>query len=398
MKLIKKLTLLLCLLSVTIVVAQSENTHYGFQSGSLGDYNSFFGHLSGQANTTIHNSFFGWQSGYSNTTGEDNVFFGSRAGYNNTTGHDNIFIGHYAGFTNTVGLNNVFLGTNSGQWNTTGNYNVFTGTVAGHANTTGSLNVFNGFESGRNNTTGSGNTFLGSYTGNSTTTGNSNTFVGSAAGSTNTTGAGNTFVGNYSGNKHATGHSNVFTGNYSGFKHTTGGNNIFLGNQSGYENISGVGNVFIGYKTGYNETGNDKLYIDNSNTDIPLIYGNFSSNQLGINTNIIPVGYTFAVKGNMIVEEVKVQVFPWSDFVFYDDYKLPSLTEVEQHIKEKGHLLSIPSAKEVAENGIKIGEMNAKLLQKIEELTLYTIQQEKQIQTLNTRLQNIETLLKTKGN
>jgi hypothetical protein len=64
------------------------------------------------------------------------------------------------------------------------------------------------------------------------------------------------------------------------------------------------------------------------------------------------------------------------------------LKEVENHIKEKGHLKDIPSAKEVEKNGIFLGQMDSKLLQKIEELTLYTIQQEKKIkelESLNTK-------------
>ncbi|GIQ59785.1 hypothetical protein Flavo103_29210 [Flavobacterium collinsii] len=63
----------------------------------------------------------------------------------------------------------------------------------------------------------------------------------------------------------------------------------------------------------------------------------------------------------------------WSDFVFKKEYDLPTLTEVEKHIREKGHLENIPSEKEVLENGINLGEINAKLLQNIEELTLYMI-------------------------
>jgi hypothetical protein len=63
----------------------------------------------------------------------------------------------------------------------------------------------------------------------------------------------------------------------------------------------------------------------------------------------------------------------WSDFVFKKDYNLPTLAEVEKHIREKGNLENIPGEKEVLENGISLGEMNAKLLQKIEELTLYSI-------------------------
>ncbi len=86
-----------------------------------------------------------------------------------------------------------------------------------------------------------------------------------------------------------------------------------------------------------------------------------------------------AVNGTIHTKEVKVDLNGWSDFVFYDDYKLPTLEEVERHIKENGHLKDIPNAKEVEKNGILVGVMNAKLLQKIEELTIYTIQQEKRL-------------------
>jgi len=93
--------------------------------------------------------------------------------------------------------------------------------------------------------------------------------------------------------------------------------------------------------------------------------------------------YKLSVEGKVIVEEVKVQLSnEWADFVFYDDYKLPTLKEVENYIVEKGHLKDIPSAKEVAEEGVFLGQMDAKLLQKIEELTLYTIAQEKEIRKL----------------
>ncbi|MNR54620.1 hypothetical protein D3C85_1748410 [compost metagenome] len=80
---------------------------------------------------------------------------------------------------------------------------------------------------------------------------------------------------------------------------------------------------------------------------------------------------------------------------------MPTLEEVEKQINEKGHLENIPSEKEVVENGLNLGEMNAKLLQKIEELTLYNIQQSKEIQVLkkenksvSERLAKIEQLLK----
>ncbi|WP_347053607.1 hypothetical protein [Flavobacterium olei] len=83
------------------------------------------------------------------------------------------------------------------------------------------------------------------------------------------------------------------------------------------------------------------------------------------------------VKGTMHAQEVKVDMIGWSDFVFKKDHKLPTLEEIEKHIAEKGHLENIPSEEEVLKNGINLGEMNVKLLQKIEELTLYMIEQQK---------------------
>lgn len=106
----------------------------------------------------------------------------------------------------------------------------------------------------------------------------------------------------------------------------------------------------------------------------------FNGGGLAVGTTSLG-GYQLAVNGKIRAKEIKVET-GWADFVFYEDYQLPSLEAVEQHIKEKGHLEHIPSEKEVAENGIYLGEMDSKLLRKIEELTLYTIQQEKKIKSL----------------
>ncbi|CAM1344836.1 cell wall anchor protein [Tenacibaculum amylolyticum] len=99
-----------------------------------------------------------------------------------------------------------------------------------------------------------------------------------------------------------------------------------------------------------------------------------------------PGSWKLAVNGKIRAKEIKVET-GWADFVFYDNYNLPTLEEVENHIKEKGHLKDIPSAKEVEENGIYLGEMDSKLLQKIEELTLYTIEQEKKIKAQEDRFE-----------
>ncbi|MNL34194.1 hypothetical protein D3C87_1561540 [compost metagenome] len=85
-----------------------------------------------------------------------------------------------------------------------------------------------------------------------------------------------------------------------------------------------------------------------------------------------------AVNGTVHSKEVKVDMIGWPDFVFKKEYDLPTLQEVEKHISEKGHLQNIPSEEEILKNGINLGEMNAKLLQKIEELTLYMIEMKKE--------------------
>jgi hypothetical protein len=105
-------------------------------------------------------------------------------------------------------------------------------------------------------------------------------------------------------------------------------------------------------------------------------------------------GFKLAVKGNMVAERVKVALQPnWADFVFTKDYPLPTLQEVEKHIKEKGHLKDVPSAAEVKKEGFFLGEMDAKLLQKIEELTLYAIAQEKKMNTYKKKNRQWEVLL-----
>ncbi|AXG74943.1 hypothetical protein DVK85_12175 [Flavobacterium arcticum] len=109
---------------------------------------------------------------------------------------------------------------------------------------------------------------------------------------------------------------------------------------------------------------------------------------LGIGTTSFTDGtdvYKLSVNGNVRAHRVKVYT-TWADYVFEEGYKLPTLQEVEKYISEKGHLIDIPSAAEVEKNGIELGEMNKLLLQKIEELTLYTIELNKQVQELKSQI------------
>ncbi|WP_347218477.1 hypothetical protein [Chryseobacterium sp.] len=105
-----------------------------------------------------------------------------------------------------------------------------------------------------------------------------------------------------------------------------------------------------------------------------------SNGKIGIGTKNLSCtdcsNYRLFVKDGIKTEKVKVEVASangWADYVFHPDYQLLKLEDVEKHIREKGHLPNIPSAEEVVKKGIDLAEMDAKLLEKIEELTLYTI-------------------------
>lgn len=148
--------------------------------------------------------------------------------------------------------------------------------------------------------------------------------------------------------------------------------------------VKGIGNNadFINFKvtdqwdnTDFAINGNGQVLIGMNN---PLIL----NPQQTVNTS-----YKLLVDGAVYAEKVKVQLSEeWADYVFDEDYELRSLEEVETYTKEHHHLPGVPSAAEVAEEGIDLGAMNAKLLEKIEELTLYIIEQEKRLQALEAKV------------
>lgn len=141
----------------------------------------------------------------------------------------------------------------------------------------------------------------------------------------------------------------------------------------------------------------DKVFfsLNNTNNDgnSAFIFGddvNLSTLSI-LNNGRVGIGTAnpdseLAVNGTIHSKKVRVDLNGWSDFVFSKDYQLPTLNEVERHIKEKGHLKDIPSAIDVIKNGIDLGKMDAKLLQKIEELTLYTIKQQKLIEQMQKEI------------
>lgn len=152
-----------------------------------------------------------------------------------------------------------------------------------------SLNAINnssialGFEAGNFTFTGISNTLVGRRSGRVLTTGGSNTFYGAVTGNSTTTGADNTFIGAAAGNSNVTGSGNILIGVNAASLKTAGDNNVIIGNAAGQGNLIGSRNIFLGFNAGANETNSDRLYIDNTNTSSPLVFGNFSTNAITIN-------------------------------------------------------------------------------------------------------------------
>ncbi len=96
--------------------------------------------------------------------------------------------------------------------------------------------------------------------------------------------------------------------------------------------------------------------------------------------------YALSVDGDIIAKKIVVQVSNWADYVFADDYVLRPLNEVESFIKENKHLPEVPSEKEIVEKGLDLNEMNTILMKKVEELTLYMIEQDKKIKELEAKI------------
>ncbi|PLX19496.1 MAG: hypothetical protein C0599_10865 [Salinivirgaceae bacterium] len=228
--------------------------------------NYLIGHNVATGITGTKNTIFGYEAGRDLTSGSNNVLIGFETG-DITNAFYSVFIGNRAGKTNT-GSSNIFIGNDAGSNSGTANKNVMMGDLCG-SGSTGSEVLFSGYYAGTNS---SGNycTYLGAYSGR---------YI---------YGAGNTYLGYKSGYN-------------SGSPAKSATYNVFLGYQTGL-NSYGTGNVFIGSNVAQSRGVNNQLWIDNSNTSDPLIFGDFSANEveingkLGINKN--PV-YPLDISGGM---------------------------------------------------------------------------------------------------
>ncbi len=187
-----------------------------------------------------------------------------------------------------------------------------------------------------------------------------------------------------------------FDSDYKVFIPSVGTSYFWKGTQDGLDNVR----LSVWYKLGiYNPT-TGGINTNNSDWNIRFCARNGKIESKGsayfaITSGVVGIGTTstgthrLAVDGTIGAREIIVETGAWSDFVFNKDYELKDLESVESFIEENNHLPDIPSEKEILENGIEVGKMNAKLLQKIEELTLYMIEQNKETKAMKEQLNRL---------
>lgn len=195
----------------------------------------------------------------------------------------NLFFGATSGNFTTSGVgSNIAFGQDTLNDITTGSLNSAMGAFALSKLTTGQQNVALGNGSGSRITTGSFNMLIGRNAGSTLTTQGSNVMIGRSVAAL-IEGTGNTIFGDISCLSMTTGNFNFISGYFAGRNKTGGSYNVILGAFAGQNNDSGSGNVFIGREAGENETGSNLLYIENSDTASPLIYGEFDNDIIRIN-------------------------------------------------------------------------------------------------------------------
>ena len=223
---------------------------------------------------------------------------------------NSVFLGNLAGRVDDLtDNNNVFVGASSGQFNTIGNENVGIGYRALRNNTSGTNNVAIGEEALKANQKGKFNISIGGNSLNQSIVNDSNVAIGYNSISSLISGNNNVGIGTSSMFNKTSGNNNVAIGSLALNNNLVGNSNTAIGRQSG-SNSTGSGNVFLGFQSGQNETGDDKLYVDNSNTSKPLIWGDFKEDSVVVNgdlfvtNNITYVGTLTDVSDKRLKENI----------------------------------------------------------------------------------------------
>lgn len=292
---------------------------------------------------------------------------------------------------------NLFLGLESGT-NLTAPSNTSIGlgyqALKGRTSTFSDKNVAIGYQAMANNNGGGGNLAIGAEA-----------MKGGVA--TGNTGFQNIALGQEALKDNTAGYRNIGIGVGALGQITTGTGNVAIGFSAGAYNVTGSNNLFLGADAGtaYGSVSN-KLIVQTTGGTTPLIYGEFDNKNLKFHigatgkvvigddlsltsssgSNSTPTGYKLYVQGGLITEKIKVALASsatdWSDYVFEPDYKLMPLEKVEDFLKKNKHLPNVPSAEEMVAGGLDVAKSDAKLLEKIEELTLYLIDLNKQVKLL----------------
>lgn len=304
-----------------------DNVSIGFQnmiSNTNGKQNTSVGNYALSLDTADKNTAVGFQALRDNVDGEGNTAVGNNALRNNTNSFANTAVGDEALSSNNTGEKNTSIGAFTLGSNISGNNNTAIGesaltsnTVSDNTavgfqalelNTTGAANTAHGVSALQGNIDGNNNTAVGfqALEDNSSTGADDNTALGSNALKINSAGYSNTGIGSLSLNQNGLGHNNTAIGynsmgtNSDGTYNTAIGSDALSMNESGRENVAlgsgagkqvlGDGNIFLGFEAGLNETGSNKLYIDNNNTTTPIIYGDLSADILTINGSLGSIG------------------------------------------------------------------------------------------------------------
>jgi len=174
------------------------------------------------------------------------------------------------------------------------------------------------------------------------------------------------------------------------FSSATSGNSWIQVSNSVSQANFGIGSTGVTNGTAYLWSSSDKFAIGNDGNPTIVVNG-MGNGSVGIGTASTH-NYKLAVNGSAIFTKAVVKQYSiWPDYVFESTYKLPTLKEVEQFIKKYKHLPGVPSAKEMDANGLDLGENQAILLKKIEELTLYIIELKKENEQIMIRLNKLKT-------
>ena len=350
----------------------------------------------GGGNIAIGDAFFNDPTSYPNnpsfgklTSGFLNTLVGQGSYSQLTSGYFNTAVGYSNLFSVTSGISNTSIGYGNLKYNTTGNYNLGAGIYGLRNNTVGGQNVALGYsclitsDSGSYNTAvgvaalyymhgnNQYNTAVGGYSAlQNMITGNNNTAIGGRrAGYNLTTGNNNTFVGSYAGEGSTASALNNATA--IGYQASVQSDNtIILGNNS----IVGVA-----FGNGLS-TANAMLEVQNNTSNNTII--NLENSRGAKLLSLDSSGNCF-INGNTKTRKLIVTQTGWSDYVFDDNYSLMPLSKVDEFIRVNRHLPDIPTTKEINESGVDVGNVQSLLLKKVEELTLYVIEQNKRIEQLS---------------